>query len=335
VHSRIHITGASGAGTTALGRVLAERLQVDHLDTDEYFWQPTNPPYQKSRPRDERLRLLATALDTAGNWVLSGSLAGWGDPIKERFDLVIFLCAPTAVRLDRLRRREVERHGPEALAPGGAMHASHVEFLAWASRYDSGDESMRSLRLHEQWLAGLGCTVIRLDAERPLADLVDAAFASTYGGMRVPPIENRAGTVFHGILDVHEDDLVHPLADGPLTHALVVAAQERRFLLLFNRFKQHWEVPGGIIEQGETPRACAARELAEETGQAAEKLDYRGVMRFSFPSGRIELGALYRGRITEVRPFTPNDEAERIVFWDRREDIGYVNEIDAALLDYG
>jgi 8-oxo-dGTP diphosphatase len=153
--------------------------------------------------------------------------------------------------------------------------------------------------------------------------------------MTFAPITNRAGAVFHGILDVPEDDLARPLTNGPLTHALVVATHDGRSLLLFNRFKQKWEVPGGIIEPGEAPRACAARELVEETGQTAERLDYRGVMRFTFPDGRTELGALYSGRIAELRDFVPNDEAERIVFWDRHEDIGYVDEIDAALLDFG
>jgi adenylate kinase family enzyme len=45
---RIHITGASGAGVTRLGRVLTDALAVPHHDTDDYFWQPTVPPYQKS-----------------------------------------------------------------------------------------------------------------------------------------------------------------------------------------------------------------------------------------------------------------------------------------------
>jgi adenylate kinase family enzyme len=45
---RIHIMGASGAGVTSLGRALADALAVPHHDTDDYFWQPTIPPYQKN-----------------------------------------------------------------------------------------------------------------------------------------------------------------------------------------------------------------------------------------------------------------------------------------------
>jgi adenylate kinase family enzyme len=47
--SRIHIVGASGAGVTSLGRALADALAIPHHDTDDYFWQPTTPRYQKMR----------------------------------------------------------------------------------------------------------------------------------------------------------------------------------------------------------------------------------------------------------------------------------------------
>ena len=55
---RIHITGASGAGVTSLGRALANALAIPHHDTDDYFWQPTIPPYQKKREIADRLRLM-------------------------------------------------------------------------------------------------------------------------------------------------------------------------------------------------------------------------------------------------------------------------------------
>jgi adenylate kinase family enzyme len=42
---RIHITGASGAGVSTLGCALADALAIPHHDTDDYFWQPTSPPY--------------------------------------------------------------------------------------------------------------------------------------------------------------------------------------------------------------------------------------------------------------------------------------------------
>ena len=55
---RVHITGASGAGVTSLGRALADSLAVPHHDTDDYFWLPTTPPYREQREVADRLRLM-------------------------------------------------------------------------------------------------------------------------------------------------------------------------------------------------------------------------------------------------------------------------------------
>lgn len=38
--------------------------------------------------------------------------------------------------------------------------------------------------------------------------------------------------------------------------------------------KTIWEVPAGTLEPGEDPAACAARELAEETGYRAERITH-------------------------------------------------------------
>jgi ADP-ribose pyrophosphatase len=35
-----------------------------------------------------------------------------------------------------------------------------------------------------------------------------------------------------------------------------------------------WEVPAGVLEPEESPEACARRELLEETGARAERMDY-------------------------------------------------------------
>src|SRR4051794_41148535 len=88
---RIHITGASGSGVTSLGRAVANALAVPHHDTDDYFWQPTNPPYRDKRDPAKRLLLMREMFLPRAAWVLSGSLQGWGDPIIPCFNLVVFL----------------------------------------------------------------------------------------------------------------------------------------------------------------------------------------------------------------------------------------------------
>jgi adenylate kinase family enzyme len=169
---RIHITGASGSGATTLGRALAQALAFPHHDSDDYFWQPTIPPYQTKREAADRLRLMRELFLPRADWVLSGSVEGWGNPIIPDFDLVVFLQTPTTVRIRRLRAREAAHFGADAVAPGGWRNRDCEDFIEWASRYDDGDREGRSLAKHEAWLATLPCPVLRLDGSRPLPDLV-------------------------------------------------------------------------------------------------------------------------------------------------------------------
>jgi adenylate kinase family enzyme len=159
---RIHIVGASGSGTSTLAAALAARLGHAHLDTDDYFWEPSDPPFQHIRELESRTALLATALDARSRWVLSGSLCGWGDVFIPRFELVVFLAMPHEVRMARLHARERARYGA-AIEPGGAMHRASGEFLAWAASYDDGGPEIRSRQLHEAWLAALPCPCLRLE----------------------------------------------------------------------------------------------------------------------------------------------------------------------------
>lgn len=75
-----------------------------------------------------------------------------------------------AIRLERLRARDVRRHGPEAIASGGALHQAHIEFLDWAGGYDTGGPEMRSRALHEAWLSNLTCATLRLDGDRSVTE---------------------------------------------------------------------------------------------------------------------------------------------------------------------
>ena len=63
---RVHILGASGSGTTTLGRALAAKLGCPHLDTDDVFWLRTDPPFQHIRERSQRQEMLGTELRGTG-----------------------------------------------------------------------------------------------------------------------------------------------------------------------------------------------------------------------------------------------------------------------------
>ncbi|ARE41738.1 hypothetical protein RGUI_3597 [Rhodovulum sp. P5] len=164
--------GASGTGTSTLARVLATRLASQAFDTDDFYWRPTDPPFRKKRTRDERIALMQEVFAPRSDWVLAGSLVGWGDAMIQRFTHVVYLTLPHTARRTRLHHREHRRHG-NAILPGGALEDNHRAFLDYAMSYDRPEFTGRSRLMHESWLHELHCPVTRLDASPPPDELAD------------------------------------------------------------------------------------------------------------------------------------------------------------------
>lgn len=176
----VHILGASGSGTTTLGAALAQHLGWAHLDTDGFYWEPTDPPFQIARPPPERLERIEAEMARHPAWVLSGSLIGWGDALIPRFRLVVFLQVPPEVRLPRLKQREIRRYG-DRIAPQGDLATHHAEFMAYATSYDDPAFKGRSLVRHKAWLASLRCPVLCIEGaptpDESLAQVLTALWA--------------------------------------------------------------------------------------------------------------------------------------------------------------
>lgn len=170
--SRLHVTGASGSGTTTLARAVADAWAVPHADADDYFWLPTDPPYVTKRPAADRVALMEQMFLPREGWVLSGSMLGWGDDVVRQCDAVVFLTLEPAERMRRIEARERVRR---ERGPNG--DTSLEEFLAWAKGYDDPSFEGRSRVAHETWLATLRCPVLRLDSALSRDELCDAVLA--------------------------------------------------------------------------------------------------------------------------------------------------------------
>lgn len=126
----------------------------------------------------------------------------------------------------------------------------------------------------------------------------------------------------------------------PLLITFMVIRHDQGFLLVHHRERQTWELPGGHIEGAESARDCAVRELFEETGQRIEHLDFRAVLKYRAPPDNHPYygitthyyGTLYSGELPSPTPFQENDEISQITFWDGETDIGYIDEIDRAVI---
>jgi len=151
---RILITGASGSGTSTLGAALASSKGWSPVDADDYYWLPTDPPYQEARDHGARLQMILDELGRHETSVVSGSIMNWGAELEDSLALIVFLYVDAAIRVERLRVREQQKLG----------HAD-PEFLAWAADYDTGPTGGRSLAKHEAWLAARKCKVLRLEGD--------------------------------------------------------------------------------------------------------------------------------------------------------------------------
>ena len=162
MRKHIHIFGASGAGTTTIAKNVSEQINYLHFDSDNYFWRPTVDPYTEQRDKKECLELMKRDLHSADDWILSGSISGWGDELLPLFDLVVFVYVPMQIRIDRLKKREIERYGDRIL-PTGDRYKDSMEFIEWASAYDLGTKNGRSLVKHQSWLEKVDCPVVRIE----------------------------------------------------------------------------------------------------------------------------------------------------------------------------
>ncbi len=171
---KLHLFGASGTGVTTLGEALNSTLGLPYFDTDDYFWEASDPPFTVRRPPAVRDALLARDLAQVPAWIVGGSIVGWGAQWLAAFDLVVFLWLPPALRLQRLRQREYTRYGTR-ISADPAQAARTQAFLEWAAGYDdSSTGGTRTLANHEQWLGQFACPVLELRGDLSVAARLDA-----------------------------------------------------------------------------------------------------------------------------------------------------------------
>mgnify|MGYP001164445510 FL=1 len=168
----IHIFGASGSGTTTLGKKICEELGYTLMDTDDYFWMPTEPPFTFKRPKKERIELMKNDINKSENVVIAGSLTDWGYELIPYFTLAIRIEMKQSVRIERLLKREKKRYGSR-IEPGGDMYQQHIDFIEWAKSYDNGGMDIRSKVMHDELQKSFSCKILYLDGENKLDDDFD------------------------------------------------------------------------------------------------------------------------------------------------------------------
>ncbi|MBQ9047516.1 MAG: 8-oxo-dGTP diphosphatase [Solobacterium sp.] len=106
--------------------------------------------------------------------------------------------------------------------------------------------------------------------------------------------------------------------------SLVYIIREDRWLMLYRNKKKHdvnagkWIGVGGKMEDGESLRECAYREIAEETGMSGGTLQYAGMLYFHYSGEEDEKICVYLGYDFAGEP---GECTEGTLAWINREDI--------------
>lgn len=113
--------------------------------------------------------------------------------------------------------------------------------------------------------------------------------------------------------------------------AVVLAHGPAGVVLVFNRYRQVWELPGGIVDPGESARDGARRELAEEAGCTAGALEWLGVVEVD--DGRQRFGAVFGCTVADVPAQIRNAEIDGIAAWTPGSAPQPLGVSDRALLE--
>jgi len=146
-----------------------------------------------------------------------------------------------------------------------------------------------------------------------------------YARLAVDPVYGPHG--FSGVLD-------SILPKKRLIGHVLFRDEDGRVLLLETTYKEDWELPGGVVEPGETPRAAAEREVAEEVGLVVElgqplltdwmppHLGWSDAVELIFDGGVLDLAT--------AAALTAHDREIREVHWVAPDDVpAHVSELSA------
>jgi|SaaInlStandDraft_1057018.scaffolds.fasta_scaffold19457_2 adenylate kinase family enzyme len=168
----IYIFGASGSGSSTLGRAISDRFSITHVDTDDFIWKKTDPPFSVLNDRQLIISNLQEVVNDNNQFILSGPLGDLNKYFSEFFSLVIFLHLSDTIRMKRLMKREKEKYG-ERIQPGGDMFDQHSRFMRWASLYHSTNNKVRNYSDHKFLLNSFKCPTLSLNSSLSIDELLN------------------------------------------------------------------------------------------------------------------------------------------------------------------
>ena len=157
---RLFLVGYMGCGKSTLGRKLAEALQYQFMDIEDYYFpgKDADYVYGNARTKEEVIGLLRQDMARYDNFILAAVKGDYGEEIVSMFTCAVLLTASGETRARRVRDRAVQKFG-ERVSPGGDLYEREKAFWEMAGR--------RSELEVEEWLEAVGIPVIHVDGTKP------------------------------------------------------------------------------------------------------------------------------------------------------------------------
>ncbi len=159
----IIICGLNGAGKSALGKALAEKLHFHFIDIENLYFPEadTDYVYAFSRTREEVEKLLLSEIKRHKNFILASVKGDYGEEISSFFQCVIMINASKDIRMQRVKKRSFQRFGNRVL-PGGDLFEKEEKFFNLVRN--------REESIVEEWAKSLSCPIIRVDGTKSIEE---------------------------------------------------------------------------------------------------------------------------------------------------------------------
>lgn len=113
----------------------------------------------------------------------------------------------------------------------------------------------------------------------------------------------------------------------------IIAVHDHKLILVYNRLRQYWELPGGRREPGESSLACAKRELTEEAGVVGQDFQVIGAFQTRLGDDKPIWGLLYNCKVSN-KPLNPrSSEISDVMLWNHKNPVGHLAKIDEIITE--
>ncbi|GGH77935.1 adenylate kinase family enzyme [Pullulanibacillus pueri] len=167
---KIQIIGGSGTGKSTLAKFISGKEKIQWIDTDRYLWK--DDTFTENHPVEKRMELYQRDMRASPCYVASGSVFSWYPKGFSDRDLLVFLTLDEAVRMERLRKREIERYGHHTMWLDANGHYTN-DFIEWCKTYLTEKDPSASGTYAEQTyqIEHSKSPVLQLDSSKHVEEL--------------------------------------------------------------------------------------------------------------------------------------------------------------------